>query len=179
MGSATLFFANGTFVSKDENGKTTGLGTLANLLTTGSTGTTGTLGEAYAAKSEIAAEHGTTTPHWDNLDKRVTLGSLTAVATAEDAKAMTSASFNGTGVLVLRGDANGDVFKNFTDKDGKALDIALNVNTFFGDEDGDAGVINNSLTASKQVTNNGDFTVNGKLTLSGTDTAGLIKAIIH
>ena len=65
MGSATLFFANGTFVSKDENGKTTGLGTLANLLTTGSTGTTGTLGEAYAAKSEIAAEHGTTTPHWD------------------------------------------------------------------------------------------------------------------
>ena len=110
---------------------------------------------------------------WDNLDKRVTLGSLTAVATAEDAKAMTSASFNGTGVLVLRGDANGDVFKNFTDKDGKALDIALNVNTFFGDEDGDAGVINNSLTASKQVTNNGDFTVNGKLTLSGTDTAGL------
>ena len=101
MGSATLFFANGTFVSKDENGKTTGLGTLANLLTTGSTGTTGTLGEAYAAKSEIAAEHGTTTPHWDNLDKRVTLGSLTAVATAEDAKAMTSASFNGTGVLVL------------------------------------------------------------------------------
>lgn len=127
MGSATLFFANGTFVSKDENGKTTGLGTLANLLTTGSTGTTGTLGEAYAAKSEIAAEHGTTTPHWDNLDKRVTLGSLTAVATAEDAKAMTSASFNGTGVLVLRGDANGDVFKNFTDKDGKALDIALNV----------------------------------------------------
>ena len=173
MGSATLFFANGTFVSKDENGKTTGLGTLANLLTTGSTGTTGTLGEAYAAKSEIAAEHGTTTPQWDNLDKRVTLGSLTAVATAEDAKAMTSASFNGTGVLVLRGDANGDVFKNFTDKDGKALDIALNVNTFFGDEDGDAGVINNSLTASKQVTNNGDFTVNGKLTLSGTDTAGL------
>ena len=136
----------------------------------------------YAGNTDVVTEYGTAHPAVVAGDKDVTIKTLElvkkadATADAEDFHlnyvwASTTPYTAGEKTITIRGNGT-EVFKGFTDKDGKALDIIAN-NTNFGEVAADGGTINNLVkfeNGTNEIVGDFKFTNEKGIAISGTDT---------
>ena len=136
----------------------------------------------YAGNTDVVTEYGTAHPAVVAGDKDVTIKTLElvkkadATADAEDFHlnyvwASTTPYTAGEKTITIRGNGT-EVFKGFTDKDGKALDIIAN-NTNFGEVAADGGTINNLVNfenGTNEIVGDFKFTNEKGIAISGTNT---------
>lgn len=144
----------------------------------------------YAGNTDVVTNYGTAHPAVVAGDKDVTIKTLElvkkadATADAEDFHLnYTWASSGeypaGTKTITIRGNGT-EVFKGFTDKDGKALDIIAN-NTNFGEVAADGGTINNLVkfeNGTNEIVGDFKFTNEKGIAISGTDTTLSVTGIL-
>ena len=136
----------------------------------------------YAGNTDVVTEYGTAHPAVVAGDKDVTIKTLELVKKADptaDAEefhlnyvwASTTPYTAGEKTITIRGNGT-EVFKGFTDKDGKALDIIAN-NTNFGEVAADGGTINNLVNfenGTNEIVGDFKFTNEKGIAISGTNT---------